>query len=101
MKNYRLGIDLGATSLGWSILELNEKKELINLLDMGVRIFPDGREAGGKKEPLNVTRREHRGTRKNRDRYLHRRVTLMNCLIENGMMPDIERERKKLEKNDP
>ena len=100
MKKYRLGIDLGATSLGWSILGLNEKKEPINLLNMGVRIFPDGREAKSS-EPLNVKRREHRGTRRNRDRYLQRRTNLMNYLIENDLMPKNERERKEFEKLNP
>ena len=96
MKKYRLGIDLGATSLGWSILELNEDNSLKGLVDMGVRIFPDGRDAKTS-VPLNVKRREHRGIRKNRDRYLQRRAYLMDTLVKYGLMPEKEMERKQLE----
>jgi CRISPR-associated endonuclease Csn1 len=100
MKNYRLGIDMGSTSLGWSILELNEKNEPKDIIDMGVRIFPDGRDAKTK-EPLNVTRRDARGSRINRDRYIMRRKTVMSILTEYGLMPKDEAERKELEKLDP
>ena len=81
MKNYRLGIDLGATSLGWSLFELDNNNEPVKLEKVGVRIFPDGRDAKTK-EPLNVTRRTARGIRKNHDRYLQRRNDLMKYLIE-------------------
>jgi CRISPR-associated endonuclease Csn1 len=104
MKNYRLGIDLGATSLGWSLFELDNNNEPVKLMRVGVRIFPDGRKAAGKwskKEPLNVTRRTARGIRRNRDRYLQRRNDLMKYLIENNLMPKDISERKELEHLDP
>ena len=101
MKNYRLGIDLGATSLGWCIIELDESNSPKDLLDLGVRIFPDGREAGGKKEPLNVNRRNHRSMRRNRERYLQRRKYLLDRLIQYGLMPIDEKERKQLQLLDP
>ena len=41
---YRLGIDLGSTSIGWAIAQIDEHKNPIAMVDMGVRIFPDGRE---------------------------------------------------------
>ena len=100
MKNYRLGIDLGATSLGWSIIELSKEKEPTKLLDLGVRIFPDGRHKQ-KHEPLNVSRRNHRSMRKNRDRYLQRRKYLLDMLIKYGLMPEDEKERKQLQILDP
>ena len=45
---YRLGLDLGTNSIGWAAIQLGEirlgeKEEPCGLLDMGVRIFPDGR----------------------------------------------------------
>jgi len=100
MKKYRLGIDLGATSLGWCILELDDSNKPRGLIDLGVRIFPDGRDAKTS-QPLNVTRREHRGARRNRDRYLQRRAYLMDTLIEYGLLPEDEEKRKQLQLIDP
>ena len=42
---YRLGIDIGETSIGWFILQLDKKLEICDIVDGGVYIFPDGREA--------------------------------------------------------
>ena len=100
MKNYRLGIDLGSTSLGWSIIELSKGKEPTKLLNLGVRIFPDGRDAKSR-EPLNKKRRDHRSMRRNRDRYLQRKQHLMDCLIKNKLMPEDTIEQKGMEKLDP
>ncbi len=100
MKKYRLGIDLGATSLGWSVLGLDKDNSPKDLIDIGVRIFPDGRDAKTN-EPLNVQRREHRSSRRNRDRYLQRRAYLMDTLVIYGLMPKNEDDRKQLEYLDP
>ncbi|MCD4735694.1 MAG: type II CRISPR RNA-guided endonuclease Cas9 [Bacteroidales bacterium] len=100
MKNYRLGIDLGSTSLGWSIIELSKGKEPTKLLNLGVRIFPDGRDAKSR-EPLNKKRRDHRSMRRNRDRYLQRKQHLLDCLIKNKLMPEDTIEQKGMEKLDP
>lgn len=85
-KNYRLGIDLGSTSLGWCMLELNEQNEPCGIINMGVRIFPDGRDAKSKK-PLSVARRGFRGQRRNLDRYLERMKTLIAYLTQHGFLP--------------
>ncbi|RLC46597.1 MAG: type II CRISPR RNA-guided endonuclease Cas9 [Candidatus Cloacimonadota bacterium] len=100
MKKYRLGIDMGATSLGWWMLGLDEHDNPNVLLDMGVRIFPDGRDAKTN-EPLNVKRRDHRSMRRNRERYLQRRKYLLDRLIKYGLMPENEIERKKIQLLDP
>jgi len=102
MKNngYRLGLDLGTNSIGWAMLSLNENGEPQKILDAGVRIFSDGRDPQSK-EPLAVARRIARGARRRRDRYLSRRKTLMNYLIQIGLMPENELERKKLELLNP
>ncbi len=39
-----LSHDLGTNSIGWCVLEIGEDKKAISILDIGVRIFPDGRE---------------------------------------------------------
>lgn len=97
---YRLGIDLGSTSLGWCVLKLDKNDEIDGVENAGVRIFHDGRNEKDKK-PLAVARREARGIRRNRDRYKRRRTTLMKALVEFGLMPKDIMERKKIEILDP
>ena len=96
---YILGLDLGETSLGWSIIETKDGTPY-RFKDFGVRIFSDGRDSKTK-EPLAVARRTARGMRKRRDRFVMRRETLMNRLIKYGLMPKDEAERKKQEKHNP
>lgn len=97
---YRLAIDMGATSLGWCVLDLDNNNNVCGLIDMGVRIFPDGRDAQSK-EPLAVSRRGTRGAARRRDRYLGRRKRLMDYMIETGLMPQDKLARKSLELKDP
>ena len=70
------------------------------VLDMGVRIFPDGRDEQSKQSNA-VDRRVARGQRRRRDRYLQRRHDLMQALIEYGLMPSDSNERKALESLEP
>ncbi|MFN4090852.1 MAG: type II CRISPR RNA-guided endonuclease Cas9 [Alphaproteobacteria bacterium] len=102
--SYWLGIDIGSKSLGWAAIALNEQGRPCRLLDIGVRIFPDGREPaaeGRTGTSLAAARRTARGIRRNRDRYLLRREDLMTALVRHGLMPEDERERKALELLDP
>ena len=34
------GLDLGSNSLGWAVFNSNQKLKPIELIDLGVRIFP-------------------------------------------------------------
>ena len=49
MKKWRLGIDLGSNSIGVTALSIDgapasgKRSRVAGLLDMGVRIFSDGR----------------------------------------------------------
>ena len=85
-KNYRLGLDMGTSSIGWAAIELDEDAKPCGILNMGVRIFPDGRSARDKTSNA-VQRRIARGQRRRRDRYLRRREDLMNTLIQYDLMP--------------
>lgn len=97
--SYILGLDLGETSLG--IATLNEKNgEPISLDEMGVRIFPDGRE-DKTKTPLAVKRREARGIRRNLDRRIKRKEKLIEFLIENNIISQNKEERLKLKLLNP
>lgn len=97
--SYILGLDLGETSLG--IATLNERNgEPISLDEMGVRIFPDGRE-DKTKIPLAVKRREARGIRRNLDRRLKRKEKLIKFLIDNDLISQNKEERLKLKLLNP
>lgn len=97
--DYILGLDLGETSLGWSVIETKEGIPY-RFENFGVRIFSDGRDSKSK-EPLAVARRTARGMRRRRDRFIMRRETLMKKLIKYGFMPLDQKERKTLEKLNP
>jgi CRISPR-associated endonuclease Csn1 len=99
-KNYRLGLDLGTNSVGWATLALDQNNEPLKIIDSGVRIFSDGREPETG-EPLAIARRIARGMRRRRDRFLSRKKTLMNYLIQINLMPQDELSRKKLELLNP
>ena len=98
---YRLGIDIGETSIGWFILKLNERMEVCDIVDGGVYIFPDGREAESSRKPLSVSRRMARGIRRNNDRKKSRKRRLIRLLVETGIWPKSVEEQKKLESLDP
>jgi len=101
---YRLGLDIGANSIGWAALALNANGDPYAILDMGSRVFPDGRAPEKRSGPgasLAVGRRLARGQRRRRKRYLRRRAALMRKLVAFGLMPANKQERKKLERFDP
>ena len=101
---WRLGLDLGTNSIGWAALELNAKGAVTRLLDMGVCIFPDGREPqqqGRVGDSLAVTRRLARSMRRNRDRGKNRKARLMGALVVAGLMPGEAAARKALEALNP
>lgn len=104
---YRLGLDLGTNSIGWTALTIDPAKDGLDrfsLLDMGVRIFPDSREPakGGRVgDSLAVARRIGRGMRRNRDRGKNRMTYMMRYLIDLGLMPSDKEVRRGLEALNP
>lgn len=100
MGGYRLGLDIGANSIGWAVLDLDSSGRPNGLRDLGVRIYPDGRDPQSGTS-LAVERRTARGQRRRRDRYLRRRADLMDALVRHGLMPAETGERKALESLDP
>ena len=101
--NYRLGLDMGTNSIGWAAVLLDERDEPCGLLDMGVRIFPDGREPSKRGDgPSNaVARRTARGQRRRGDRYKARRTKLLGALVDCGLMPQDPSAQKTLQGLDP
>ena len=97
---YRLGLDLGANSIGWCALLLDDAGSPSGLLDMGVRVYPDGRNPKDNTS-LAAARRGPRSMRRNRDRYLQRRGKLLNALTRFGLMPEDGEERQTIASRDP
>lgn len=93
---YRLGLDIGATSIGWAVFDIEHNK----LIDMGVRIFDDGRE-DKTKAALCVKRRNARGARRLVNRKHIKKHELLKKLIEFGLFPQDEESRQELKKLNP
>lgn len=98
--NYRLGLDLGTNSIGWSIYSLDDKGEVNELVDLGVRIFSDSRDPQTKM-PLAVERRMARGTRRSISRRKRRRKNTFCILQEQKLFPPEKSEAQKLKSLDP
>ena len=77
----RLGLDIGTNSIGWCLTEDDR-----HIVDIGVRIFSDGRDAKSGAS-LAVDRRVARAMRRRRDRYLGRRSAFLDALVRHGLMP--------------
>lgn len=96
------GLDLGTNSLGWAVIETDGEpgeKDGGRIVASGSRIFSQSEMAG--RDPksaasLAVARREKRGMRRRRDRYLKRRQRLLNLLTSIGLMPEDKAARKAL-----
>jgi len=82
------------------MLDLDPAGLPAGIIDMGVRVFPDGRDPKTLAS-LAAERRLARGTRRRRDRYLQRREALLNALARHGLMPADESERPALVALDP
>ncbi len=87
-----LGIDLGIASIGWALIEADDKTPQ-KIIDMGVRIIPltadDEKEfSQGNAITKNQKRTEKRTQRKGLDRYQLRRKALLRLLEEKKMMPN-------------
>lgn len=91
----RLGLKIGTNSIGWCLAENDSK-----IVDLGVRIFSDGRDPKSGAS-LAVARRTARLARRRRDRYIARRTAFLNALIRFGLMPSERDEAKRLSDKDP
>ena len=81
---YRLGVDLGANSLGWCVYALDEVGEPQSIVRAGVRIYSDGRDPKSLASTA-ADRRLARQARRRRDRMLRRRQRIMDGLVRFGL----------------
>ncbi|MCI6066111.1 hypothetical protein MR818_12205 [bacterium] len=68
---YRIGLDIGITSVGWAVLQNNSQDEPVRITDLGVRIF-DVAENPKNGDALAAPRRDARTTRRRLRRRRHR-----------------------------
>lgn len=81
MKNSSFGFDVGPTSLGYAIIDVENKS-----IDAGVRIFKSSVHPKTQ-EPLNKARREARSARRGVARTKRRVNKLINFLVKKGFLP--------------
>lgn len=84
-----LGLDLGTSSIGWSLID--EDKQ--NIVNMGVRIFDEGvnRDQFGTESSKNAQRREARLSRRARERRMMRMNKLFKILQESSLLPNFSK----------
>lgn len=102
--DWRLSLDLGAGSVGWCALALDEHAAPAAILAAGVRLFGDGRAPSrGDQQgtPLAVERRAARAMRRRRDRFKQRQRALLKYLEQDGLFPREAVARQALERLDP
>jgi len=97
---YRLGLDMGATSIGWAMVRLDASDRPCAVIRAGARIFSDGRNPKDGSS-LAVTRRAARQMRRRRDRLLKRKQRMLDALIRWGFFPADAVARKALAQLDP
>ena len=86
-KKMAIGFDLGTTSVGWSIIEINQqenKEKKLNIIDMGVRMFDDPTSKDSNVE----NRRLARGRRRRIWRQKIRKNDLFKLLIKYNIVKD-------------
>lgn len=93
---YRLGLDMGATSIGWSVFDIDSG----SLKDTGVRIFDDGREDKSKAS-LCVKRRNARGARRLNNRRHIKIRELLKVLTNLSLFPQDESAKDELKAQNP
>ncbi len=99
MAGYTLGLDLGANSIGWALVD--EDQQLI--IASGVRVFPEGVDNFDTKKEKSKSegRRVARGMRRQIARRARRKRRLREGLVQAGLLPASPFEQLQLSKLDP
>ena len=82
---YAIGLDVGISSVGWSVLELAEEDRPIRIVDLGARIF-ERAEQPKTGESLAAPRREARGQRRRIRRKKHRKERIYGLIVSSGIL---------------
>lgn len=99
MSARTLGLDLGANSIGWALID----KEHEQVIAAGVRIFPEGVDQFDTKKEASKSegRRLARGMRRQIARRARRKRRLREALVSVGLLPSGPAEQSRLDQRDP
>lgn len=84
---YRIGLDIGITSVGWCAVETDAFGEPLRILELGARIF-DKAEVPKTGAPLAEARRLARGSRRRLRRKAHRLQKAREIFLGKNVVPD-------------
>ncbi|MDD2628272.1 MAG: type II CRISPR RNA-guided endonuclease Cas9 [Clostridia bacterium] len=87
--NYRIGLDIGITSVGWAVIENNEYGDAVKIIDLNSRIF-DAAETPKDGSSLALPRREARGARRRNNRKKYRILRTKKLLVDKGILTEQE-----------
>ena len=82
---YRIGLDIGITSVGWAVIEDDEHGKPIRIVDLGSRIF-EAAEIPKTGEALSAARRNARGARRINRRKIHRIKRVKDLLVKQELI---------------
>lgn len=86
---YKIGLDIGITSVGWATVLLDYNDEPYKILHMGTRIF-DAAEHPKTGASLALPRREARSARRRLRRRRHRLERIRNLIVTQGILSEEE-----------
>ena len=89
MYPYGIGLDIGITSVGWSVVALDGQERPCGILNMGTRIF-DAAEHPKTGDSLAAPRREARSARRRLRRHKHRNERIRQLLLARKIVTDDE-----------
>lgn len=93
---FTLGLDIGTSSIGWCLLETDEYSRAQDLVDAGVRIFPEGMDRTRGEKSLKQDRREARSLRRQTYRRARRKDKVKHVLQRLSLLPESEKALNKL-----
>ena len=83
--NYILGLDIGIASVGWAMVEIDDKENPVRLIDLGVRVF-ECAEVPKTGDSLAAARRSARSIRRLTRRRAHRLLRARRLLKHEGVL---------------
>ena len=85
MREYAIGLDIGITSVGWSVVALDQNEIPCGIIGLGTRIF-DKAEQPKTGESLAAPRREARSSRRRLRRHRHRNERIRYMLVKENIV---------------
>ncbi|MDO4282832.1 MAG: type II CRISPR RNA-guided endonuclease Cas9 [Clostridia bacterium] len=86
---YRIGLDIGITSVGWAVVKDDDMGEPVKILDLGVRIF-EAAEVPKSGASLAEERSKKRSNRRRLRRRTHRILRVKQLLIRSNIVSESE-----------